>query len=430
MIAIAATSDPRNQNADVGDRLPVVVIGAGAAGFMAALSAAHGPRPVVLLEGTEQPGRKILISGGGRCNVLPSAATPDDFVTDGSHHNLRKILRAWPLPAVRRFFEEDLALPLRLEPETGKLFPVANRARDVLDALLSAADRAGVHLRTSARVTGLEPGSPWRVLLASGECLLAAAVVLATGGLSVPATGSDGTGLRLVQTLGHSLVPPYPALVPLTGDNPAHHALAGISLPVTLTAPAPPRAARDRERGLIQSRGGFLFTHRGYSGPAVLNIAHIAVRATYVGGPRPPIWVQWGALDAEGWEAELRRGRGSILSLLRGHLPERLALQLLAETGLAGVDLSQLSRENRGRLVEALAHYPLPWQGHEGYRTAEVTGGGVPLAEVYPATLASRVRPGLYLCGEILDAFGPIGGYNFLWAWVTGRSAGLAAGAG
>jgi len=400
--------------------LPVVIVGAGAAGLMAAIFAASGPRPVLLLEGTERPGQKILISGGGRCNVLPSRCLPSDFVSDGSPHLVAKILRAWPLDAVRRFFEEDLGVPLRLEAETGKLFPVADRARSVLDALLTAVSRRGVHLRLGARMTGLVQGDAWQVQLAGGETIAAGRVILATGGLSVPATGSDGAGLNVARALGHAMVDTYPALVPLTGSNPAHHALAGISLPVSLTAALP------GDKRVFESRGGLLFTHRGYSGPAVLNMSHVAVRSTFVGGPRPPICVAWTTLDESAWDGKLRAARGLLLPVLRDYLPERLAVQLLEEAGLLRADASQLQRDERRRLVDLLTHYPLPWSGHEGYRVAEVTGGGVSLAEVNPASLQSRRAPGLYLCGEMLDAFGPIGGYNFLWGWVSGRIAGLA----
>jgi predicted Rossmann fold flavoprotein len=252
--------------------------------------------------------------------------------------------------------------------------------------------------------------------------LAASRVVLATGGLSVPATGSDGSGLALARALGHSVLPTYPALVPLTTDRGDHHALTGISLPVTLSAPAP------GSRRVFQARGGFLFTHRGYSGPAVLNVSHLAVRSAQMIGPRTPISVQWTDLGAIAWDALLRSRKGPLLPLLRDVLPERLAQQLLAEAGLAEAEGSQLHREDRGRLVGLLTHYDLPWTGHEGYRTAEVTGGGIPLNEVNPATLESRLARGLYLCGEMLDAFGPIGGFNFLWAWVTGKVAGDAAG--
>ncbi len=405
---------------------PVIVVGAGAAGLMAAIFAARGPRPVLALEGSQRPGQKILISGGGRCNVLPAQASAADFISDGSPHTLRKILSAWPLADVRRFFEEELGVPLRLERETGKLFPAADRARVVLDALLAAFARRGGTLRTDARVVGLTPADGngpaalWRVHLASGETLVAAAVILATGGLSVPKTGSDGTGLRIAQALGHTLVPPYPALTPLTTDRTAHHALAGISLSVTLTASWPGSRRRFR------AQGGFLFTHRGYSGPAVLNLSHVATRSLLTPGPRATIWVQWTARDADEWDALLRAQRGPLLPLLREVLPERLAQQLLSEAGLLEVKGAQLRREDRARLVQMLTRYELPWTGHEGYKKAEVTGGGIPLHEVNPLTMESRCAPGVYLCGEMLDAWGPIGGYNFLWAWVTGRQAGMA----
>jgi predicted Rossmann fold flavoprotein len=270
-------------------------------------------------------------------------------------------------------------------------------------------------------VSGLRrEGDRWLVSLTSGDDIVAAGVVLATGGLSVPATGSDGAGMRIAEKLGHTVVPTYPALVPLTSSLPAHGTLAGVSLPVTLTAPLV-----GGKRTYV-SQGGFLFTHRGYSGPAILNISHLAVRGALLGSP-PPIWVQWTDLGTVAWDALLRSKTGPILPLLRSLLPQRLAEQLLVESGLTGAVGSQLRREDRTHLVEFLTHYPLPWAGHEGYRTAEVTGGGIPINEVDPATLESSLALGLFLCGEMLDVFGPIGGYNFLWAWVTGRIAGEAA---
>lgn len=405
---------------------PVIVVGAGAAGLTAAIFAARRGRRALLLEGTQKPGQKILISGGGRCNVLPGRASHGDYHSDGSSNTIRKILAAWPLAQVRQFFEDDLGLPLALEEESGKLFPASNRARAVLDALLGAAQAAGVELRPGARIVGVErAGEGWHVRLEAGERLDAARVVLATGGLSVPSTGCDGAGLRIAAELGHRIIPTYPALTPLTTSSEAHKALAGVSLPaVTVSAP------RADGKGQFSATGGFLFTHRGYSGPSVLNVSHIPARSTFVGGPRPPVFVRWGEWGAEVWEAALQGARGPLLALLRARLPERLAAQLLRECALLDADAAQLRREDRHALVNALTHYALPWSGHEGYRVAEVTGGGVALDEVNPATLESRTAPGLHLCGEILDAFGPIGGYNFLWAWVTGKIAGEVAGAG
>ena len=401
----------------------MVVIGAGAAGLMAALHAAAGVRPVILLETTRDGGRKILISGGGRCNVLPSRFEPADFFTDSSPNILRNVLRSFPDRAQRRFFEGELDLPLALEEETGKLFPVSNRARDVRDRLVAAVRARGGEIRFETRVTNLlGPGADdlWDVRLADAAALRAHAVILATGGLSVPATGSDGAGLRIVRALGHTVRDTYPALTPLTIDPPRFAELAGVSLTVTLRAPL--------GRGALETRGGFLFTHRGYSGPAVLNVSHAAVRARHAHAAQP-IQVRWTDLDETAWSRELT-GAGELAPLLRRHLPTRLADVLAREAGLEGERrLAQLKREERRRLLELLVRFPLPHNGDEGYRKAEVTGGGVALEEIDPRTMESRVRPRLFLCGEVLDAFGPIGGYNFAWAWATGRLAGLAAAA-
>ena len=394
------------------------------------LSAAHAPVPhttgvrrrrVLLLERPREGGRKILMSGGGRCNVLPSELDPARFVTASSPNTMKKMLLSWPLREQRRFFEEDLGMALALEEETGKLFPVSNRAKDVRDRLRAEAERSGAETRFDSAVEGLEPAAgAWRLLLADGSTLSAKLVILATGGLSVPATGSDGTGLRIVRNLGHTVHDTYPALTPLTAQPHRHASLSGVSLPVTVEAPT--------GRKPFITRGGFLFTHKGYSGPSVLNVSHLAVRARHAGGPRQEIDVCWTPLTREDWDRALQKESGALVSLLRAHMPARLAETLLAEAGVdAATTTSTLRREDRLRLVSLLTRYPLPWTSDEGYSKAEVTGGGVALDEVDPRTLESKLHPGLYLCGEILDAFGPIGGYNFAWAWATGRAAGRGA---
>jgi predicted Rossmann fold flavoprotein len=392
--------------------LPIAVIGAGAAGAVAAIFAAGGPRKVLLLERTRDGGRKILVSGGGRCNVLPSELAPARFVTESSPNTLRKMLLSWPLAEQRRFFEEDVGIPLALEEETGKLFPVSNQARDVRDGLLRLAARRGVETVFDADVEDLFPSDgSWVVRLQDAKVIRASAVILATGGLSLPGTGSDGTGLRIVRRLGHTIHETYPALTPLTADPPRHKPLAGISLEVTL------------EAGKLRTGGGFLFTHRGYSGPTVLDASHLAVRS------KMPIHVSWTPAGPEEWDRRLREGTGTVATPVRRALPDRLADMLLAEAGVdPGRPLPQLRREERRKLVDLLTRYPLPWTGDEGYRKAEVTGGGVALSEVDARTLQSRLHPGLFLCGEILDAFGPIGGHNFAWAWATGRAAGMGSG--
>lgn len=405
------------------DEVPrVAVIGAGAAGSMAAIFAASAGAETLLLESTRDGGRKILISGGGRCNILPARVDERRFVTDSSPNTLRKILRSWPLAEQVAFFEGELGLPLVEEAGSAKLFPASQRARDVRDGLLALAAGRGVRFMSGTTVTGFAPAADgWKVEREGGPPLTADVLVVATGGLSVPSTGSDGRGLATLAALGHTIHPTYPALTPVVAEPSGFGALAGVSLPVTI-------AARDSARS-ASATGGFLFTHRGYSGPSVLDVSHVLVRSRTEADGRARLVVRWTGLDEDGWEDALKpEGTRTVAGVLRRELPERLADALSELAGVASSrPLAQLRREERLRLVEVLVRGELPWIGDEGYRKAEVTGGGVSLAEVDPRTLESRRHGGLFLCGEVLDAFGPIGGYNFLWAWATGRAAGIAA---
>ena len=417
----------------------VVVIGGGAAGLVAAAFAAAGGADVTLVERTADGGRKILISGGGRCNVLPSVLAPERFVTDSPAHLLRRMLRAWPLHEQRAFFEHDLGIPLALEKESGKLFPLSNRAKDIRDGLVTFARARGVNLQFNTSVTAIQPGQRvgggnplglpvgFTVQTSAGD-LPATRVILATGGLSVPMTGSDGTGLRVAESLGHRMVPTYPALTPLLGTG--HDSLSGVSLDVRLRS-------KDGTR-VTETSGGFLFTHRGYSGPSVLDISHVVtnvasgfpVRRSLGEGGSRTIKAQWSPLAAPAWEKELNLPSALVISIVARHVPARLAEQLMLEAGVpTDRRTSAFKRTERLALIERLTSYELPVTGDEGYKKAEVTGGGVALDEVETRTLESRRCPGLFFCGEILDAFGPIGGHNFAWAWATGRAAGLAAGA-
>lgn len=389
---------------------------------MASIFAARAGAQVRLLESTSTGGRKILISGGGRCNILPSQLSPSDYVTASSPNTLKKILLSWPLAQQRTFFEETLGIRLALEEESGKLFPASNRAQDVREALVSEARAAGVTMHFGTRVRGLAQRPPgWRITTDTGE-LEAGSVVLATGGLSVPQTGSDGAGFRVTQSLGHTLNATYPALTPLTTQPAVHAPLAGISLKVRISAPPP--------GGPFATTGGFLFTHRGYSGPSVLNASHLFV-LSQMDSYNQALLATWLGDDAPDWPSLLSSGgSGKVLPLIRRYLPDRLAEMIVTDASVDGQrTLSQLRKDERAKLVERLTAYPLPCTGDEGYKKAEVTGGGVPLSEVVPQTLESRMAPGLFLCGELLDAFGPIGGYNFAWAWATGRAAGLGAAA-
>ena len=390
---------------------------------MAAIFAAKHGADVLLLERTKDGGRKILLSGGGRCNILPARVDVARYVTDSSPNLLRKMIRSWPLAEQIAFFESDLRIPLVEETESAKLFPVSNKARDVRDRLLDHARAAGAELSFETHVVGIAPRDDgWRIeQQPTGAPIDVDRLIVATGGLSVPNTGSDGFGLVALAALGHTIHPTYAALTPLTANPAPFASLAGVSLTVMITAKSETRSAA--------ATGGFLFTHHGYSGPAVLDVSHVAVRSLVEKGPNARITVRWSVLVDKDWEEAFKpNGARTVAGAVRAEMPERLAVALIAA---ANVDphrtLSDLRRDERLRLIETLVRGVLPWTGDEGYRKAEVTGGGVDLAELDPRTMESRVRPNLFLCGEVLDAFGPIGGYNFLWAWATGRAAGIGA---
>ena len=329
---------------------------------------------------------------------------------------LKRLLRTWRLEDVSDWFERELGIPLKTEDD-GRVFPVSDKARDVRDGLLEACRSAGVHAEFPWRVDAIEAGDGGFVLRADdGREARARQVILATGGQSVPQTGSDGHGYRIAKALGHSILPTYAALVPLTSNEEVWKELSGLSVEVRW------RARKDGKT-LDEGVRELLFTHKGFSGPAILDASHWAVREG------AEIVVSWQDGDEEDWVAWLNgRARRGVEKTLADRLPKRLAAAIVEIAGLRpDLRCGNLDRGTRARLLQTLCAYPLPISGHRGFQVAEVTGGGIPIGEVNPSTLESRSAAGLYLCGEILDVFGRMGGYNFLWAWITGRLAGESA---
>ncbi|MFQ5653389.1 MAG: aminoacetone oxidase family FAD-binding enzyme, partial [Planctomycetota bacterium] len=314
----------------------VAVIGAGAAGLMAGYWAARRRRRVILLEGSRACAQKIPISGGGRCNVLPEDVQEGDFFTSGSRNVLRRLLRTWPRLEVERFFLEELSMPLTLERKTRKLFPESESGRAVRDRLVAAASDAGAEIAVRWRVARVDAVKPRGFLIAGpgGERIAASRVIIATGGMSLPKTGSDGAGYRLARALGHSIISPYPALVPLTSDDPGFRELAGVSLPVRWRALLGGRLVDEGAREL-------LFTHRGFSGPAILDASHWAVR------DGASIELSWGGQTRGEWLARWRGAeRRGPVSLVAAALPRRLAEELCRRAGLTGEHrLGNLIRE-------------------------------------------------------------------------------------
>jgi len=394
----------------------VAVVGGGPAGMIAAYFAARAGGRVLLVDRMRPPGQKIPLSGGGRCNILPlNPVDPRDYTSDSSVNIVKKILLSWPLAEVRAFLSGPMGLKLIDKRKTGKVFPLFGGGEEVRNHLLEVVRQREVQVRTGNAVVDIAPSQRRRIVLENGEKIVAERVILATGGMSYPQTGSDGAGFEIARRLGHTVVDPYPALVSLRGGPPAHHHLAGLSIPVTLST--------GNGKSRLRVRGDFLFTHRGYSGPAVLNIAHVVARAGN-SDEQPTIEVAWSDKTSGEWEEILAPSAKTVRGVLKEILPDRLVDLLLDELALTDARTATLTKGDRKGLIGALTSYPLPWRRTGGWNEAEVTGGGVALSEVDPRTLRSRIVPQLYFCGEILDAFGPIGGTNFLWAFVTGKLAG------
>jgi predicted Rossmann fold flavoprotein len=365
------------------------------------------------LDGARRLGAKILVSGGSRCNVTNRVVTERDF-WGGPSRVVRAVLRAFPASRAAAFFE-TLGVALH-EEEDGKLFPDSNSARTVLDALLREANRVGVDIRAGCRVEDVRSANGELVVKAGADCYRARAVVLATGGKSLPKTGSDGFGYELARRLGHGLIEATPALAPLVLGGAFHATLSGVSHPAALTLRSPGQAD-------VRLEGAMLWTHFGISGPVALNASRHWHRAR-LGGAAVQVLLAVRPRDTfdqlESWflEQERARPRALVSTALAALLPGRVADAWVRLAGVVpDVTLAHLSREDRRRLVRMLLETPLDVRDSRGYNFAEVTAGGIPLSEIDPATMESRVREGLYLVGEILDVDGRLGGFNFQWAW-------------
>ena len=406
----------------------ILVVGAGAAGLFAATWAGRtaqaadpaSPRPrILVVDGARKLGAKILVAGGGRCNVTHHAVSEADYA-GGTPAAIRKVLRRFPVADTIRFFEEA-GVALKRE-DTGKLFPVTDSARTVLEALIAEATKAAAEIRHPARVTAIEATPDGFVAATDVGAIAARRVILCTGGKSLPKSGSDGGGFALARSLGHSLAEPLvPALVPLVLEH-GHWitGLSGLTLPTTVTL------ATATGKRLFATTGSTLCTHVGLSGPAVLDISRhwLIGRHADAGVTLSLNWLP--GMTTEDCDRLLVEGqRRGAVAVLRDHVTDRLARTLCE---LAGAPTTgDVPRDARRRLATLTTATPLPVVGDRGFAVAEATAGGVPLAEVRLETMESRIRPGLFFAGEVLDVDGRIGGFNFQWAWASGFVAGSTA---
>lgn len=408
----------------------VLVIGAGPAGLMAEVTAAAAGRRVLVCERMEGAGRKLLATGGGRCNLTTTSGIDAIVAAFGRQGRfLHNAVRDFAPPDIRAFFAAA-GVPTVAQAD-GCVFPASQLARDVLEALRSQAIRHRAEIRCNCPVQKIvvRDGAVAGVETAQGF-LAAPRVILAAGGRSYPALGSDGSGFQLAADVGHTLVAPVPALTPLITAEAWPKQLAGLVLEQA-------RVRIDRKGQPREGRvGPVLFTHRGVSGPPVLNLSGaVAALLAEEGEGRVSLLVApridrdvaaWRTLF-DGWRATF--GKRAIHNLLAGELPRGLAQILCEQTGLTEITPAQARREQLEALARLCAELPLTIMQTEGWEHAMVTRGGVALGEVDPRTLQSRRVPGLFFAGEILNLDGPCGGYNLTWAFASGRLAGMSSAA-
>ena len=412
------------------DRCDIAIVGAGAAGLTTAIFAAEAARErkvgarIVLLDGAKTIGAKILVSGGGRCNVTHEVVRVGDY--NGNPNIIRNVLAAFDEQATLRWLQ-SLGVSLKRE-ETGKLFPVTDKARTVLDALVRRCE-LGVELRTGHRVTAVAraDGDAFRVGHERGQ-LTARRVVLATGGRSLPRTGSDGFGYELAKSLGHTVTATHPALVPLVLEESFFHKdVQGLAHEAELVTVVDNRPV-DRRTGSL------LWTHFGLSGPLAMDVSRHWLVARATAGSNVELrlsllpGMQFEQVEQSLIAKDAAASRRSVRTLLAERMPERLAEAMLRQVSIDPTTPGgAVSRERRRGLAHALTGLRLPVVRDRGWNYAEVTAGGVPLAEINFRRMESRKAEHLYLVGEILDCDGRIGGFNFQWAWATGYVAGRAA---
>jgi hypothetical protein len=384
----------------------VLVIGAGAAGLMCAITAGQRGRRVLVLDHANKPGKKILMSGGGRCNFTNLGVTPANYLSANPHFAKSALARYTPADFIALVEKHRIAFH---EKELGQLF-CDDSSKQIVRMLLAECADAGVRVETGCAVERVRHGETgFSVMTARGE-VHAQALVVATGGLSIPSMGATGFGYELARQFGHAVRPTRAGLVPLTlsGKHQEHYAdLAGVALPV------------EARCGRQAFRGGLLFTHRGVSGPAILQISSYW---------QPGEALQLDLLperDAAGWLPAQRTARpqAELKTVLADVLPKRLA-QRLCELDLGNRPMRQYREAELAAVGARLNDWPLTASGTEGYRTAEVTLGGVDTDGLSSSTLQSKLVPGLYFIGEVVDVTGWLGGYNFQWAWASGHAAG------
>ena len=384
----------------------VAVIGAGAAGLMCAIEAGKRGRRVLVIEHCDRVGKKILISGGGRCNFTNLNVTPENFLSANPHFCRSALARYTQWDFISMVERHGIAYH---EKELGQLF-CDQSARSIVKLLTDECAQAGVRITTDCNVNGVERGVKGFVVKSNRGSTEASSLVIACGGLSVPKMGATSFGYELAKKLGQSVVPTRAGLAPLifsADDLVRYKDLSGVALPVRV------------ECGRQSFSNAMLFTHRGISGPAILQISSYWKPGDELSVSFLPI------TDADEWLRKRQSSRpdAELKTVLGEFLPKRLA-QRLCEIELGNRPLRQYLPRDLRAICERLQNWRFRPSETEGYRTAEVTLGGVDTDELSSTTMESKIVPGLYFIGEVVDVTGHLGGFNFQWAWSSGWAAG------
>jgi predicted Rossmann fold flavoprotein len=390
-------------------KVDVVVLGAGAAGMMAAIEAGKRGRSVLVIDHAKAPGEKIRISGGGRCNFTNINTRPDRFISQNAKFAVSALSRYTP----QRFVDLVKAYGIAFHEKTlGQLFCDGSSVQ-VVNLLTSEMGKAGVKLELATAVETLSKGGEGFDVLTSSGAIRAQSLVVATGGKSIPKMGATNFGYRLAEQFGLGVTETRPALVPLTFEPRILERLAPLSgISVDATVSANGKAFRE----------AMLFTHRGLSGPSILQISSYWREGDAIAVNLLPDADVPGLLKA----ARSTTPKLALQTVLSAHLSKRLAQMLAEEIGVAGM-MGDISDKKIAGIAESLTRWTLKPTGSEGYRTAEVTLGGVDTSGLNSATMEARTVPGLFIVGEVVDVTGWLGGYNFQWAWASGWAAGQVA---
>ncbi|MCW2268506.1 N-methyltryptophan oxidase [compost metagenome] len=384
----------------------VIIIGAGAAGLMCALTAARRGRQVLLLDHANKPGKKILMSGGGRCNFTNMYTEPANFLSQNPHFCKSALARYTQWDFIEMVGKH--AVPYH-EKKLGQLF-CDNKSSDILDMLLAECSNAGAELRMDTRIDQVEKVDGGYLLETSAGQFQCQSLVIATGGLSIPTLGATGFGYQVARQFGHSLLPTRAGLVPFTITEPQLKAicteLSGTSVDCVTSCNG------------TSFRENLLFTHRGLSGPAILQISSFWETGDSVEINLLP------EHDALSWLQQQQSERPNTeLKTLLGEIFTKKMANLLAEHWFVSKPMKQYTPAELAQVSDKLAAWQVVPAGTEGYRTAEVTLGGVDTREVSSKTMESLKSPGLYFIGEVLDVSGHLGGFNFQWAWASAYAA-------